>query len=48
MHVEKFQLTMYDNCGEIENFSTYGEVSENVEKFWEILPQITRFHVEKN
>ena len=21
-HVEKFQLFMYDNCGEIENFST--------------------------
>ena len=21
-HVEKFQLSMYDNCGEIENFST--------------------------
>ena len=26
-HVEKFQLTMYDNCGEIENFSTSGEIS---------------------
>ena len=24
-HVEKFQLSMYDNCGEIENFSTCGE-----------------------
>ena len=26
-HVEKFQLSMYDNCGEIENFSTCGEIS---------------------
>ena len=26
-HVEKFQLSMYDNCGKIENFSTYGEIS---------------------
>ena len=25
--VEKFQLSMYDNCGEIENFSTCGEIS---------------------
>ena len=24
--VEKFQLSMYDNCGEIENFSTCGEI----------------------
>ena len=27
-HVEKFQLSMYDNCGEIENFSTCGEISD--------------------
>ena len=26
-HVEKFQLSTYDNCGEIENFSTCGEIS---------------------
>ena len=25
-HAEKFQLSMYDNCGEIENFSTSGEI----------------------
>ena len=25
-HVEKFQLSMYDNCGEIEIFSTCGEI----------------------
>ena len=27
-HVEKFQLSMYINCGEIENFSTCGEISD--------------------
>jgi len=27
-HVEKLQLSMYDNCGEIENFSTFGEISD--------------------
>ena len=26
--MEKFQPSMYDNCGEIENFSTYGEISD--------------------
>ena len=26
-HVENFQLSMYDNCGEIEHFSTRGEIS---------------------
>ena len=26
--MEKFQLSMYDNCGEIENFSTSGEISD--------------------
>ena len=26
-HVEKLQLSIYDNCGEIENFSTCGEIS---------------------
>ena len=25
--MEKFKLSMYDNCGEIENFSTCGEIS---------------------
>ena len=25
--MEKIQLSMYDNCGEIEIFSTYGEIS---------------------
>ena len=27
-HVEKFQLSMYDNCGEIQSFSTCGEISD--------------------
>ena len=27
-HGEKFQLSMYDNCGEIENFSTCEEISD--------------------
>ena len=27
-HLEKFQLPMYDNFGEIENFSTGGEISD--------------------
>ena len=26
--MEKFQLSMYDNCGEFENFSTCGEISD--------------------
>ena len=33
-HVEKFQLSMYDNCGEIENFSTYGEISVQLMGFY--------------
>ena len=32
-HVEKFQLTIYDNCGEIENFFTCGEILGNFEKY---------------
>ena len=40
-HVEKFQLSMYDNYGEIETLEKFG-------KNWEILPQFTRFHVKKN
>ena len=36
-HVEKFQLSMYDNCGEIENFFICSEILESFEKFWEIL-----------
>ena len=65
---------MYDNCGEIENFSTCEKISydrcqmTDVEKseilhiwhvcdvekvaiyakFMQLLPQFTRFHVEKN
>ena len=27
-HVEKFQLSMYDNCGKTEYFSTCGEISD--------------------
>ena len=27
-NVEKFQLSLYDNCGEIENLSTCGEISD--------------------
>ena len=27
-HVEKLQLSMYDNCGEIKNFFTCGEISD--------------------
>ena len=27
-YVEKFQLSMYDNCGEIEDFFTCGEISD--------------------
>ena len=33
-HVEKFQLSMYDNCGEIENFSTCGEISGQLIGFY--------------
>ena len=36
-HVEKFQLSMYDNCGENENSTTCGEILGYFEKFWEIL-----------
>ena len=55
--VEKFQLSMYDNYGEIENFPTRGGI---LDVFYckylisftlfcrEILPQFTRFHVERN
>ena len=34
------------SCGEI--LGNFGEILGNFEKFWEILPQFTRFHVEKN
>ena len=33
-HVEKFQLSMYYNCGEIENFSTCGEISGQLIGFY--------------
>ena len=33
-HVEKFQLSMCDNCGEIENFSTCGEISVQLIGFY--------------
>ena len=33
-HVEKFQLSMFDNCGEIENFSTCGETSVQLMGFY--------------
>ena len=36
-YMEKFQLSMYDNCGEIENFSTCGEILGKFENFLEIL-----------
>ena len=32
--MEKFQLSMYDNCGEIENFSTGGEISVQLIGFY--------------
>ena len=32
--VEKFQLSMYDNCGKIENFSTCGEISVQLMGFY--------------
>ena len=36
-------------CGEkIVMWRNFGEIWGNFEKFWEILPQFTRFHVEKN
>ena len=57
-HVEKFQLSRYDNCGEIENFSTCGEISdvstwqmwrvENVAIYAKFMQFFTRFHVERN
>ena len=37
-HVEKFQLSMYDNCGEIE-------ISPHVEKFREILGNFATIYV---
>jgi len=37
-HVEKFWKIM----------GNFREILGNFEKFWEILPQFTRFHVEKN
>ena len=43
-HVEKF----WENLG---YFGKFGEILGNFEKFgnvWEVLPQFTRFHVEKN
>ena len=33
-HAEKFQLSMYDTCGEIENFSTCGEISVQLMGFY--------------
>ena len=33
-NVEKFQLSMYENCGEIENFSTCGEISVQLMGFY--------------
>ena len=58
-HVEKFQLSMYDNCGEIphvEKFqmsfiAIYAVLLLNLSLNLfcrEILPQFTRFGVEKN
>ena len=36
-------------CGQkIVMWRNFGEIWGNFEKFWEILPQFTRFHVEKN
>jgi len=37
-HVEEFREIM----------GNFREILGNFEKFWEILPQFTRFHVEKN
>ena len=33
-HVEKFQLSMCDNCGEIDNFSACGEISVQLMGFY--------------
>ena len=33
-HVEKFHLPMYDNCGEIGNFSTCGKISVQLMGFY--------------
>ena len=36
-------------CGEkIVMWRNFGEILRNFGKFWEVLPQSTRFHVEKN
>ena len=32
--MEKFQLSMYDNCWEIENFSLFGEISVQLMGFY--------------
>ena len=33
-HVEVFQLSMYDKCGEIEKFSVCGEISVQLMGFY--------------
>ena len=45
-HVEKFQLSMYDNCGEIENFSTCGEISDV--STWQMWRNLNFLHMWSN
>jgi len=45
-HICGEKIVMRGNFGKI--WGNFGEILGNFEKFWEILPQFTRFHVEKN
>ena len=43
------EIVMWRNFGKFSGkFGKFLEILGNIEKFWEILPHFTRFHVEKN
>ena len=44
-HVEKFQISTHDRCGEIWNFSMWRVISDfSHNRCWEILPNLGEFH----
>ena len=51
-HLERYfqssYLSKYHKLYFVEKKLSCGEIMGNFENFWEILPQFTRFHVEKN
>ena len=40
-HMEKFQLSMYDNCGKTENFSTCGEILGNFATIYALSSEVS-------